>query len=93
MLVGIRSAIPSCSPSRARLAGCSSHGTALAEFGDQFGLILLLRTRPERIAALPRRSAATVRAPVAVADREIFLTASIGVAIFDPQTRTKARGA
>ena len=59
-------------------------------FGDQFGMILLSEPDPERIAAFAEAIRRSLRAPVAVADREIFLTASIGVASYDPQNPTKA---
>jgi diguanylate cyclase (GGDEF)-like protein/PAS domain S-box-containing protein len=59
-------------------------------FGDQFGMLLLSEPDPERISAFAEAIRRSLRAPVAVADREIFLTASIGVAIYDPQAPVKA---
>jgi diguanylate cyclase (GGDEF)-like protein/PAS domain S-box-containing protein len=53
--------------------------------GDQFGLILLSETDPARITAFAETIRKTIRAPIAFNDREIFLTASIGLALSDPQ--------
>jgi diguanylate cyclase (GGDEF)-like protein/PAS domain S-box-containing protein len=58
--------------------------------GDQFGLILVSERDPERIAAFAETIRKTLRTPVAVADREIFLTASIGLAPADGQSGAKA---
>jgi diguanylate cyclase (GGDEF)-like protein/PAS domain S-box-containing protein len=55
--------------------------------GDQFGLILLSEQDPARITALAETIRKTIRAPIAFNDREIFLTASIGLALSDPQTQ------
>jgi diguanylate cyclase (GGDEF)-like protein/PAS domain S-box-containing protein len=53
--------------------------------GDQFGLILLSEKDPDRIIAFAETIRRTVRAPIAFNDREIFLTASIGLALGDGQ--------
>ncbi len=53
--------------------------------GDQFGLILLSETDAARITAFAETIRKTIRAPIAFNDREIFLTASIGLALSDPQ--------
>jgi diguanylate cyclase (GGDEF)-like protein/PAS domain S-box-containing protein len=58
--------------------------------GDQFGLIILSERDPERISAFAETIRKTLRTPVAVADREMFLTASIGVALPDAQSPAKA---
>ncbi len=55
--------------------------------GDQFGLILMSEQDPPRITAFAETMRKTIRAPIAFNDREIFLTASIGVALSDPQTQ------
>jgi diguanylate cyclase (GGDEF)-like protein len=55
--------------------------------GDQFGLILLSEQDPARITAFAETIRKTVRAPIAFNEREIFLTASIGLALSDPQTQ------
>src|SRR5437660_4025252 len=55
--------------------------------GDQFGLILMSEQDPARITAFAETIRKTIRAPIAFNDREIFLTASIGLALSDPQTQ------
>jgi diguanylate cyclase (GGDEF)-like protein len=55
--------------------------------GDQFGLILLSEQDPAKITAFAETIRKTIRAPIAFNDREIFLTASIGLALSDPQTQ------
>lgn len=55
--------------------------------GDQFGLILLSEQDPARITAFAETIRKTIRAPIAFNDREIFLTASIGLALSDPQAQ------
>ncbi len=55
--------------------------------GDQFGLILLSEQDPSRITAFAETIRKTIRAPITFNDREIFLTASIGLALSDPQTQ------
>ncbi|MBV9532731.1 MAG: GGDEF and EAL domain-containing protein, partial [Bradyrhizobium sp.] len=55
--------------------------------GDQFGVILLSEQDPARITAFAETIRKTIRAPIAFNDREIFLTASIGLAISNPQTQ------
>jgi len=54
--------------------------------GDQFGLILTSEHEPARITAFAETIRKTIRAPIAFDGREIFLTASIGLALSDPQT-------
>ncbi len=53
--------------------------------GDQFALILLSEREPGRAIAFAETLRRTLRAPIAFNDREIFLTASIGLAINDGQ--------
>jgi diguanylate cyclase (GGDEF)-like protein/PAS domain S-box-containing protein len=57
--------------------------------GDQFGLLLLSEREPERITAFADTMRKTLRAPITFNDREILLTASIGVALADNQPRPK----
>jgi diguanylate cyclase (GGDEF)-like protein/PAS domain S-box-containing protein len=52
--------------------------------GDQFGLLLMSEQDPARITAFAETIRKTIRAPIAFNDREIFLTASIGLALSDP---------
>jgi diguanylate cyclase (GGDEF)-like protein/PAS domain S-box-containing protein len=53
--------------------------------GDQFALILLSEKEPARIVAFAETLRRTLRAPIAFNDREIFLTASIGLALAENQ--------
>jgi diguanylate cyclase (GGDEF)-like protein/PAS domain S-box-containing protein len=54
--------------------------------GDQFALILLSERDPARIIAFAETIRRTLRAPLAFNDREIFLTASLGLALADNTT-------
>jgi diguanylate cyclase (GGDEF)-like protein/PAS domain S-box-containing protein len=56
--------------------------------GDQFALILLSEREPARIIAFAETLRRTLRAPITFNDREIFLTASIGLALGDNQPRS-----
>ena len=51
--------------------------------GDQFGLIVLSEKDAARITALAETIRKTLRAPITFRDREIFITASIGLALTD----------
>jgi len=51
--------------------------------GDQFGLILLSERESARITAFAETIRRTLRAPITFRDREIFITASIGMALGD----------
>jgi len=51
--------------------------------GDQFAFLLLSENQPERVAAFAESVRRTLRAPITLGEKEIFLTASIGIAIFD----------
>jgi diguanylate cyclase (GGDEF)-like protein/PAS domain S-box-containing protein len=53
--------------------------------GDQFGLILLSEREAARIIAFAETLRKALRAPIAFNDREIVLTASIGLALADSQ--------
>lgn len=53
--------------------------------GDQFAVILMSEREPARIVALTESLRRTMRAPIAYSDREIFLTASIGLALVENQ--------
>ena len=55
--------------------------------GDQFGLILMSEADAVKITALAETIRKTIRAPIAFNDREIFLTASIGLALADPTSQ------
>jgi len=51
--------------------------------GDQFAFLLLSETQPERVAAFAESVRRTLRAPITLGEKEVFLTASIGISIFD----------
>jgi diguanylate cyclase (GGDEF)-like protein/PAS domain S-box-containing protein len=53
--------------------------------GDQFSMILLSERDPTRLIAFAETIRRTLRAPITFNDREIFLTASIGLALCDGQ--------
>ncbi|MEA2985120.1 MAG: hypothetical protein QOD94_1374, partial [Alphaproteobacteria bacterium] len=53
--------------------------------GDQFALILLSEREPDRVSALADTLRRALRAPITFNDREVFLTASIGIALADDQ--------
>jgi diguanylate cyclase (GGDEF)-like protein/PAS domain S-box-containing protein len=53
--------------------------------GDQFALILLSEKEPPRITAFAETLRKALRAPITFNDREIFLTASIGLALSENQ--------
>ncbi len=53
--------------------------------GDEFAMILLSEREPDRIIAFADMVRRAVTTPITYAEREIFLTASIGLALHDPQ--------
>src|SRR5262249_44537235 len=55
--------------------------------GDQFALILLSERETERIIALAETLRKGLRAPISFNDRELFLTASMGIALADGEPR------
>ncbi len=55
--------------------------------GDQFGLIVLSEREAARITALAETIRKTLRAPITFRDREIFLTAAIGLALADGEAQ------
>lgn len=57
--------------------------------GDQFAIVLVSEREPERIATFAEELRKAVRAPINFSDREMFLTASIGLTVFDGKTRPK----
>ncbi|MFI4960652.1 MAG: putative bifunctional diguanylate cyclase/phosphodiesterase, partial [Hyphomicrobiales bacterium] len=56
--------------------------------GDQFALILLSEREPARIVAFAETMRRTLRAPIGFNDREIFITASIGLALAENESHT-----
>ena len=57
--------------------------------GDQFGMILLSEREPERITAFADTIRRSLRAPIGFGARQIFLTASIGLVLYDGQSRSR----
>ncbi|MEJ0078497.1 MAG: EAL domain-containing protein [Alphaproteobacteria bacterium] len=57
--------------------------------GDQFGLLVLSEREPPRITALADTIRKSLRAPITFNDREILLTASIGLALADGTPQRK----
>lgn len=58
--------------------------------GDHFGIILVSEQTPDRLAAFADAVKRAIRASIAFGEREIFLTASIGIAIYDRDMREPA---
>ena len=54
--------------------------------GDQFAMIILSERDPNRLVTFAETVRKTLRAPITFNDREIFLTASIGLSLSDSQT-------
>lgn len=51
--------------------------------GDQFAFLLISESQPERIAAFAESVRRTLRAPITLGEKEISLTASLGIAMHD----------
>ncbi len=51
--------------------------------GDEFAVILLSEREPDRILAFAEMIRRVIATPVTYADREVFLTVSVGVALHD----------
>ncbi len=58
--------------------------------GDTFAIILVSETHPDHVVTLADAVRRALATPVRFADREIALFASIGVALYDPQTHPGA---
>ncbi|MGD0639647.1 MAG: EAL domain-containing protein [Roseiarcus sp.] len=66
-------------------------GDTLARIGgDQFGVVVQLDGGEEEIAGFVESLRSLMAAPISFGDREIALTVSIGVALFDPALHSKA---
>jgi diguanylate cyclase (GGDEF)-like protein/PAS domain S-box-containing protein len=63
------------------------HDTLARLGGDHFGLILMSERDAERITAFADTLRRTLRAPITFGDREIFITASIGLVLADGSKR------
>ncbi len=57
--------------------------------GDTFAIILLSETGPDQVIAFAEAIRRALSMPVSFAEREIALSASVGVALYDPQLHAK----
>jgi diguanylate cyclase (GGDEF)-like protein/PAS domain S-box-containing protein len=72
-----------------RLAQLLKPQDTLARFGgDQFAIIVLSELDPAKLLGLAQSVRQTLRAPIAFNEREIFLTASIGLALNDGENES-----
>ncbi len=55
--------------------------------GDEFAVILVSEGEPENVAAFAETIRRTLRAPISFGEREIFLTASVGIATYGGDQR------
>jgi diguanylate cyclase (GGDEF)-like protein len=63
----------------------------LARIGsDQFAILLSAETEPRHIAMLAERVRRSMRAPMKIAGRDVVLTGSIGISVYDGQQATPA---
>jgi diguanylate cyclase (GGDEF)-like protein/PAS domain S-box-containing protein len=58
--------------------------------GEQFGVLLSAETEPRHIALLAERVRRSLRAPMKIAGRDVVLTGSIGIAVYDGHQTTPA---
>ena len=58
--------------------------------GDQFAFLLISESQPERIAGFAESVRRTLRAPITLGEKEIFLTGSIGIAMHDGKQQIEA---
>jgi len=57
--------------------------------GDTFAVIVLSESNPEHVVQIAETIRRALATPVSFAEREIGLSASVGIALFDPQTHAK----
>jgi diguanylate cyclase (GGDEF)-like protein/PAS domain S-box-containing protein len=57
--------------------------------GDQFAMLLVSERDPDRITIIADAVRRAIAAPVVFGDREIFITASLGIALPDPSTQSR----
>jgi len=57
--------------------------------GDQFAVILLSERDPEKIAAFAEQLRKQLKQPITFGERELYLTASIGLAVYDGRYRSR----
>jgi diguanylate cyclase (GGDEF)-like protein/PAS domain S-box-containing protein len=58
--------------------------------GEQFGVLLSAETEPRHIALLAERVRRSLRAPMKIAGRDVVLTGSIGISVYDGHQTTPA---
>lgn len=74
-----------------RLARHLGPQDTLARIGsEQFGVLLSAETEPRHIAMLAERVRRSLRAPMKIAGRDVVLTGSIGISVYDGQQATPA---
>ncbi len=61
------------------------HDTLARIGGDTFAVLLLSEREPDRVLAFAEMVRRTLTTPITYAERELFLTASIGILLYDPQ--------
>jgi len=67
-----------------RLSRLIGQQDALARInGDQYGIVILSEREPDRVVALVDSLRKSVRSPITFGEREIFLTCSAGIALFE----------
>ena len=75
----------------ARLSECVRHGDLVARVGgDEFVLILTDAKDPQEIESLCRRLIESIELPVVIDDQEVFVSASIGIAMAPTDAREAA---
>ena len=74
-----------------RLARLLKPQDTLARFGgDSYAIIVVSETDAQQIIAFADLLRRSITTPIAIADREVFLTASIGIVIHNPQSDARA---
>ena len=74
-----------------RLARLLKPQDTLARFGgDSYAVMIVSETDAQQIIAFADLLRRSITTPIAIADREVFLTASIGIVIHNPQSDARA---
>lgn len=58
--------------------------------GDQFAMIILGEDDPDGLAGLAERLRRSLRSPIKIAGQDIVLTGSMGIAVYDAETKNEA---
>jgi diguanylate cyclase (GGDEF)-like protein/PAS domain S-box-containing protein len=56
--------------------------------GDQYGLVIQSESSPDRFVTIADALRSAVRSPINFGDREIFLTCSVGIALYEGEKQT-----